>query len=161
MRRILSAMTSLLRDAYPRNSRIASGTTRALTIARSGPWRSTVHRNGGELGGSPVSSGAGGRRRDHARSSDSAALGNPRGDSAPVRVAAGCTILSNYAWGTAFDINVAWNRLGTVPALRGERGSVRELVPLANAHGFYWGGHFSRRDGMHFEVTRPGPRTVA
>jgi hypothetical protein len=39
------------------------------------------------------------------------------------------------------------HRLGTMPALRGEHGSVRELVPLANAHGFYWGGHFSRRDG--------------
>ncbi len=64
------------------------------------------------------------------------------------------TTLSNHAWGTAFDINVAWNARGTVPALRGEKGSVRELVAMANEHGFYWGGHFSRRDGMHFEVAR-------
>lgn len=62
------------------------------------------------------------------------------------------TTLSNHAWGTAFDINCRWNRLGTVPALRGERGAVRELVPVANSLGFFWGGHFSRRDGMHFEV---------
>ncbi len=63
--------------------------------------------------------------------------------------------LSNHAFGTAFDINVAWNRLGTVPALRGESGSVRELVGLANKHGFYWGGHYrKRRDGMHFELAR-------
>jgi peptidoglycan hydrolase-like protein with peptidoglycan-binding domain len=62
--------------------------------------------------------------------------------------------LSNHAWGTAFDINVAWNPRGAVPALRGRPGSVRELVPLANEFGFYWGGHFGRRDGMHFEVAR-------
>jgi len=63
--------------------------------------------------------------------------------------------LSNHAWGTAFDINVEWNRLGHVPALRGEKGSVREMVPIANTHGFYWGGHFvHRKDGMHFEMAR-------
>jgi len=63
------------------------------------------------------------------------------------------SMLSNHAWGTAFDINAAWNGLGREPARTGERGSVRELVPLAHDHGFYWGGHFSRRDGMHFEAT--------
>ena len=31
--------------------------------------------------------------------------------------------------------------------------SAKQLVPLANKHGFYWGGHFeSRPDGMHFEM---------
>ncbi len=64
------------------------------------------------------------------------------------------TTLSNHAFGTAFDINVAWNYLGTQPALRGEKGSVRELVPIANDLGWYWGGHFSRRDGMHLELAR-------
>lgn len=64
------------------------------------------------------------------------------------------TTLSNHAWGTAFDINYGWNRLGHVPALRSHEGSVRELVPRAHEFGFYWGGHFSRRDGMHFEVAR-------
>jgi len=63
------------------------------------------------------------------------------------------TTLSNQSWGTAFDINAAWNGLGRRPPLVGEKGSVRELVQLANQHGFYWGGHFSKRpDGMHFEV---------
>ncbi len=67
------------------------------------------------------------------------------------------TSLSNHSWGTAFDINVAYNGLGKRAALVGEYGSVRELVPLANKHGFYWGGHFSTRaDGMHFEI---GKRT--
>ena len=60
--------------------------------------------------------------------------------------------LSNHAFGSAFDINATWNWLGTRPALVGEKGCIRELVPIAHEHGFYWGGHFSRRDGMHFEV---------
>lgn len=65
------------------------------------------------------------------------------------------TALSNHAWATAFDINVPWNGLGRQPALAGRTGSVRELVPLANEHGFFWGGHFSKRpDGMHFECAK-------
>lgn len=70
------------------------------------------------------------------------------------------TYLSNHAWGTAFDINATWNGLGAVPALVGKTGSVRQLVQLANEHGFYWGGHWGypggsgRPDGMHFEVAR-------
>jgi hypothetical protein len=65
------------------------------------------------------------------------------------------SVLSNHAYGSAFDINTRWNPLGAVPALAGEEGSVRELVSIANEHGFYWGGHFNNRpDGMHFEVAR-------
>ena len=62
--------------------------------------------------------------------------------------------LSNHAWGTAFDINVKWNKLGKVPTLLGQEGCVRELVELANKNGFFWGGHFGggRVDGMHFEL---------
>lgn len=45
--------------------------------------------------------------------------------------------------------------LGAQPALSGQKGSVRDLVGIANEHGFYWGGHFrTRLDGMHFEVAR-------
>ncbi len=65
------------------------------------------------------------------------------------------TALSNHAFGTAFDINAAWNGLGAMPARAGSHGSVRELVPLANEFGFFWGGHYTRRrDGMHFEVAK-------
>jgi hypothetical protein len=64
------------------------------------------------------------------------------------------SVLSQHAYGSAFDINVEWNPLGAVPALRGAKGSTRELVPIANELGFYWGGHFARRDGMHFELGR-------
>lgn len=70
------------------------------------------------------------------------------------------TYLSNHAWGTAFDVNVQWNMLGTRPALKGQKGSVRELVNIALQNGWYWGGWFGydangqvgkRSDGMHFE----------
>jgi hypothetical protein len=78
------------------------------------------------------------------------------GSFAPRFVRGSNVTLSNHAWGTAFDINYAWNTLGAQPALRGQKGSVRELVPIANEFGFYWGGHFKgRADGMHFEVARP------
>lgn len=67
-------------------------------------------------------------------------------------------LLSNHAFGTAFDINYEWNKLGTEPAPRSAQGSVFDLVPLAHAHGFYWGGHFAkRRDGMHFEFAKTAP----
>jgi hypothetical protein len=64
------------------------------------------------------------------------------------------TNLSSHAWATAFDINAGWNMRGREPAPIGGRGSVRELVPLAERHGFAWGGHFTVPDGMHFEVAR-------
>ena len=73
------------------------------------------------------------------------------------------TQLSNHSWGTAFDINVPWNGLNHTPALMGQKGCVRELVPIANEFGFYWGGHFGknvngkmigRMDGMHFEIAK-------
>ena len=76
------------------------------------------------------------------------------GSFAPRFIRGGRPLLSNHAWGTAFDVNFRWNRLATVPALRGDKGSVRELVPIAHEHGFFWGGHFSRCDGMHFEVAQ-------
>jgi len=64
------------------------------------------------------------------------------------------TQLSNHSWGTSFDINVPNNGLNKTPALLGQKGSVRELVPIANECGFYWGGHFTRKDGMHFEIAK-------
>jgi len=63
------------------------------------------------------------------------------------------TNLSNHAFGSAFDINVPWNKLGARPVSAGEKGSVRELVQIANKLGWYWGGHYKNRaDGMHFEL---------
>lgn len=60
--------------------------------------------------------------------------------------------LSNHSWGTAFDINARWNPLGVNPPQIGAIGSVKELVKIAEEHGFFWGGNYSKRpDGMHFE----------
>jgi len=79
------------------------------------------------------------------------------------RFSRGTTTLSNHAFGTAFDINCDFNTklnwLGVQPALVGQYGCVRELVAIANACGFYWGGHFGagRADGMHFEIAELRP----
>lgn len=79
------------------------------------------------------------------------------GSWAPRFIRGSNTSLSNHAYGSAFDINAAWNGLGVVPALAGRTGSVRELVPIATELGFYWGGFFSgRQDGMHFELAKIG-----
>lgn len=73
---------------------------------------------------------------------------------APRFVRGSRTHLSNHAYGSAVDVNVAWNMLGCTPALKHKRGSVRELVSIANSFGLYWGGHFTRQDGMHFELAK-------
>lgn len=61
-------------------------------------------------------------------------------------------VLSSHAFGIAFDINAKWNPIGVSPPASGVIGSVVDLVPTANEFGFFWGGNFSRRDGMHFEL---------
>jgi len=62
-------------------------------------------------------------------------------------------ILSNHAFGAAFDINAKWNKYGVEPSYYGELGCVRELVGIANSCGFLWGGDFKTQpDGMHFEI---------
>jgi D-alanyl-D-alanine carboxypeptidase-like protein len=61
---------------------------------------------------------------------------------------------SNHSFGTAFDINSDFNQQGKVPPAIGKLGSVRELVPIFEKHGFRWGGEFQTPDGMHFEVVK-------
>ena len=61
---------------------------------------------------------------------------------------------SNHSFGTAFDINSDTNPQGKKPPAVGQAGSVRELVPIFEKHGFRWGGLFPTPDGMHFEVTK-------
>lgn len=61
--------------------------------------------------------------------------------------------LSSHSWGVAIDLNERWNSMGSAPALPGQTGCLRELVPLFAEQGFAWGGHFSTgADGMHFEL---------
>ncbi|UGQ31549.1 M15 family metallopeptidase [Acinetobacter calcoaceticus] len=63
-------------------------------------------------------------------------------------------ILSNHAFGTAFDINAAWNPYGAIPATADQKGCVYDLVRIAHQYGMYWGGHFKKPDGMHFEIAQ-------
>lgn len=66
--------------------------------------------------------------------------------------------LSSHSWGVAIDINARWNPAGSAPALPGRQGFLGDLVPLFNARGFAWGGHFTNNpDGMHFELARRDP----
>jgi len=71
------------------------------------------------------------------------------------RVERGGSELARHALGTAFDINFANNVIGAVPAPAGAMGSVRELVPIFEKHGFEWGGKYDRPVGMHFEFSLP------
>lgn len=60
--------------------------------------------------------------------------------------------LSPHAWGTAIDINAAWNGFGVKPAAEGAKGSTLPFVSIASSVGLTWGGKFSKPDGMHFEA---------
>ena len=59
------------------------------------------------------------------------------------------TVLGDHAFVTAFDIDAAWNALGARPAPC-QPGCLRDVVPVANDLGVYWGDHFRppRRDAL-------------
>jgi hypothetical protein len=62
--------------------------------------------------------------------------------------------LSIHTLGLAFDINYDFNRTGQTPPAAGEDGSVEELVPIFERHGFTWSGNNRIPNGSHFEVAR-------
>jgi len=53
---------------------------------------------------------------------------------------------SLHSWGIALDINAAWNGLGKVPQMP------MQLVECFTDAGFWWGGTWKRKDGMHFQL---------
>lgn len=63
-----------------------------------------------------------------------------------IRKKRGLSSMSLHSWGIAIDVNAAWNGLGKTPTLS------REFVKCFTDAGFYWGGNFKRKDGMHFEL---------
>ncbi|OWQ93818.1 hypothetical protein CDN99_05120 [Roseateles aquatilis] len=67
--------------------------------------------------------------------------------------------LSSHTWGIAIDLNADQNKQGNTPAPEGAPGSVLDLVPIFNKHGFAWGGDFRNGgpDGMHFELALRQP----
>lgn len=56
-------------------------------------------------------------------------------------------LLSMHAWAVAIDVNASTNRLGAKPTLS------TEFVSCFVQAGFDWGGNFTRKDGMHFELS--------
>ena len=63
-----------------------------------------------------------------------------------VRKKRGLKSLSLHSWGIAIDINAAWNGLGKEPTMS------NRLVKCFTDCGFEWGGTWSRKDGMHFQL---------
>lgn len=61
-----------------------------------------------------------------------------------VRMVRARNAVSTHAYGLAIDINAKTNPLGGVALMD------RDLVKCFTDQGFTWGGHFSRKDGMHF-----------
>jgi len=65
-----------------------------------------------------------------------------------VRKKRGLNSLSLHSWGIAIDINAAWNGLGKTPTMSAK------LVKCFTDCGFEWGGTWTRKDGMHFQLNR-------
>ena len=63
-----------------------------------------------------------------------------------VRKKRGLTSLSLHSWGIAIDVNAAWNGLGKTPKLSAG------FVKCFTDAGFEWGGTWTRKDGMHFQL---------
>lgn len=55
---------------------------------------------------------------------------------------------SLHSWGIAIDVNAAWNALGATPTLSAG------FVKCFTDAGFDWGGTWTRKDGMHFQLSK-------
>lgn len=63
-----------------------------------------------------------------------------------IRKKRGLASMSLHSWGIAIDVNAAWNGLGKTPVL--SAGFVKCFTDV----GFDWGGSWTRKDGMHFQL---------
>ena len=59
--------------------------------------------------------------------------------------------ISNHAWGTAIDLKID-GVLDDYGDGRVQYG-LTLIAPIFNKHGWYWGAHFRKEDGMHFDVS--------
>ena len=60
----------------------------------------------------------------------------------------GLSSMSLHSWGIAVDVNAAWNGLNMTPKL------TPEFVKCFTDAGFDWGGTWTRKDGMHFQLSK-------
>lgn len=65
-----------------------------------------------------------------------------------IRQIKGSSAMSLHSWGIAVDINAFENQLGMIPRLSDG------FVLCFTQNGFDWGGNFSRKDGMHFQLQK-------
>ena len=63
-----------------------------------------------------------------------------------IRKKRGLASMSLHSWGIAIDVNAAWNGLGKTPVLSAG------FVKCFTDSGFEWGGNWTSKDGMHFEL---------
>lgn len=63
-----------------------------------------------------------------------------------IRKKRGLSSMSLHSWGIAIDVNAFENQLNQTPKLS------PGFVKCFTDAGFYWGGNFKRKDGMHFEL---------
>jgi LysM repeat protein len=80
-----------------------------------------------------------------------------------IRQKRGLTSMSLHSWALAVDINAFENGLGQTPKLSSQ------FVKAMTDAGMTWGGNWTRKDGMHFEISKlpalsvtpaPGPTTT-
>lgn len=65
-----------------------------------------------------------------------------------IRKKRGLNSMSLHSWGIAIDLNAFENGLGQQPKLS------PEFVKCFTDNGFDWGGTWTRKDGMHFQLSK-------
>jgi hypothetical protein len=63
-----------------------------------------------------------------------------------IRKKRGGSTMSLHSWGIAIDVNAAWNCFGCSPKLSAG------FVKCFTDNGFDWGGTWTKKDGMHFQL---------
>lgn len=64
-----------------------------------------------------------------------------------IRLMRGLNTMSIHSWALAIDVNAKTNALGAKPTLS------KTFVKCFTDAGFDWGGTWTRKDGMHFQLS--------
>ncbi len=65
-----------------------------------------------------------------------------------IRNKRGLSSMSLHSWGIAVDVNAFENGLNQTPKLS------KQFVECFTSSGFDWGGTWTRKDGMHFQLSK-------